>query len=244
MADSSTGSHRLLKADQLSETVATAGPAGRVYRFQDLRNKHDQLLSEAHNEAEAVLKAARAEAELIRQQTFETARQDGQDQAAGDLESEVEQRARQLVDERFSDQLNLLTAVTMQLQEIDETQAGRWQNMVVELAIAIAAKLLRRQLDLRPENVAGMVATALQLSAGSRRVEVRLHPQDLELLRGDQSLSASSGLSALPEDLLVVDKTLERGDCLVQTVDGRVDARLETLLERITIELLDVEDAS
>ena len=116
--------------------------------------------------------------------------------------------------------------------------------MVVELAIAIAAKLLRRQLDLRPENAAGMVATALQLSAGSRRVEVRLHPQDLELLRGDQSLAVSSGLSALPEDLLVVDETLERGDCLVQTVDGRVDARLETLLERIAIELLDVDDAS
>ena len=41
----------------------------------------------------------------------------------------------------------------------------------------------------------------------------------------------------------MADGTLERGDCLVQTVDGRVDARLETLLERITTELLDVDDA-
>ena len=240
MADSSNGGPRLLKADQLPGAV---GPVGRIVQFQDLRDKHDRLLSDARNEAEAVLEAARAEAELVRQRAFETARQDGREQAAGDLESEIEQRASQLVEERFGEQLSRFIAVTSQLQELDKTQLGRWQNTATELAIAIAAKLVRRQLDVRPENAAEMIATALQFSAGSRRVEVRLHPEDLEMLNGDQSLAVSSGLAALPEGLLVADGTLERGDCLVQTVDGRVDARLDTLLERITTELLDVDDA-
>ena len=240
MADSSNGGPRLLKADQLPGAV---GPVGRILQFQDLRDKHDRLLSDARNEAEAVLEAARVEAELVRQQAFETARQDGREQAAGDLESEIEQRASQLVEERFGEQLSRFIAVTSQLQELDKTQLGRWQNTATELAIAIAAKLVRRQLDVRPENAAEMIATALQFSAGSRRVEVRLHPEDLEMLNGDQSLAVSSGLAALPEGLLVADGTLERGDCLVQTVDGRVDARLDTLLERITTELLDVDDA-
>lgn len=244
MADSPNDAPRLLKADQLPETISASGPVGRVFQFQDLRDKHDRLLSDARSEAEAVLEAARAEAELLRQRAFETARQDGRERAAGDLESEIEQRATQLVEERLGDQLSLFTDVTRQLQELDETQLGLWQNTTTELAIAIAAKLLRRQLDVRPENAVEMVATALQLSAGSRRVEVRLHPEDLQLLCGDQALAVSSGLSALPEGLLVADGTLERGDCLVQTVDGRVDARLETLLERITTELLDVDDAS
>ncbi|MBO53316.1 MAG: hypothetical protein CMJ69_21360 [Planctomycetaceae bacterium] len=240
MADSSNGGPRLLKADQLPGVV---GPVGRIFQFQDLRDKHDRLLSDARNEAEAVLEAARVEAELVRQRAFETARQDGREQAAGDLESEIEQRASQLVEERFGEQLSRFIAVTTQLQELDKTQLGRWQNTATELAIAIAGKLVRRQLDVRPENAAEMIATALQFSAGSRRVEVRLHPEDLEMLNGDQALAVSSGLSALPEGLLVADGTLERGDCLVQTVDGRVDARLETLLERITTELLDVDDA-
>ena len=240
MADSSNGGPRLLKADQLPGAV---GPVGRILQFQDLRDKHDRLLSDARNEAEAVLEAARVEAELVRQQAFETARQDGREQAAGDLESEIEQRASQLVEERFGEQLSRFIAVTSQLQELDKTQLGRWQNTATELAIAIAGKLVRRQLDVRPENAAEMIATALQFSAGSRRVEVRLNPEDLEMLNGDQALAVSSGLSALPEGLLVADGTLERGDCLVQTVDGRVDARLETLLERITTELLDVDDA-
>ncbi|HAA61712.1 MAG TPA: hypothetical protein DCE39_12360 [Planctomycetaceae bacterium] len=240
MADSSNGGPRLLKADQLPGAV---GPVGRILQFQDLRDKHDRLLSDARNEAEAVLEAARVEAELVRQQAFETARQDGREQAAGDLESEIEQRASQLVEERFGEQLSRFVAVTSQLQELDKTQLGRWQNTATELAIAIAGKLVRRQLDVRPENAAEMIATALQFSAGSRRVEVRLHPEDLEMLNGDQALAVSSGLAVLPEGLLVADGTLERGDCLVQTVDGRVDARLETLLERITTELLDVDDA-
>ena len=161
----------------------------------------------------------------------------------GDLESEIEQRASQLVEERFGEQLSRFVAVTSQLQELDKTQLGRWQNTATELAIAIAGKLVRRQLDVRPENAAEMIATALQFSAGSRRMEVRLHPEDLEMLNGDQALAVSSGLAALPEGLLVADGTLERGDCLVQTVDGRVDARLATLLERITTDLLDVDDA-
>jgi flagellar assembly protein FliH len=241
MADSSNGGPRLLKADQLPGAV---GPVGRILQFQDLRDKHDRLLSDARNEAEAVLEAARVEAELVRQQAFETARQDGREQAAGDLESEIEQRASQLVEERFGEQLSRFVAVTSQLQELDKTQLGRWQNTATELAIAIAGKLVRRQLDVRPENAAEMIATALQFSAGSRRVEVRLHPEDLEMLNGDQALAVSSGLAVLPEGLLVADGTLERGDCLVQTVDGRVDARLETLLGRITTELLDVDDAS
>ena len=240
MADSSNGGPRLLKADQLPGVV---GPVGRIFQFQDLRDKHDRLLSDARNEAEAVLEAARVEAELVRQQAFETARQDGREQAAGDLESEIEQRASQLVEERFGEQLSRFIAVTSQLQELDKTQLGRWQNTATELAIAIAGKLVRRQLDVRPENAAEMIATALQFSAGSRRVEVRLNPEDLEMLNGDQALAVSSGLAVLPEGLLVADGTLERGDCLVQTVDGRVDARLETLLERITTELLDVDDA-
>ena len=240
MADSSNGGPRLLKADQLPGAV---GPVGRLLQFQDLRDKHDRLLSDARNEAEAVLEAARVEAELVRQQAFETARQDGREQAAGDLESEIEQRASQLVEERFGEQLSRFIAVTSQLQELDKTQLGRWQNTATELAIAIAGKLVRRQLDVRPENAAEMIATALQFSAGSRRVEVRLHPEDLEMLNGEQALAVSSGLAVLPEGLLVADGTLERGDCLVQTVDGRVDARLETLLERITTELLDVDDA-
>jgi flagellar biosynthesis/type III secretory pathway protein FliH len=89
-----------------------------------------------------------------------------------------------------------------------------------------------------------MVSAALQLSAGSRRVEVRLHPGDLELLTGDEALATSSGLSDLCDDLFVADPSLEPGDCQVRTTDGQVDARLETLLGRIATELLDRDEAA
>ena len=247
MAASHGETARLLKADQLPESVAAVAAvaaAGRVYRFQDLRAKHERLISDAGREAETVLEAARVEAESIRERVFETARQDGQDRAAADLETEVQRRAGELVDQRIGEQLGVLETAAARLGDSGEASVEWWQNTALTLAIAIAGKLLRRQLELRPEDVAGMVSAALQLSAGSRRVEVRMHPLDLELLTGDQALSTSSGLSTLPDDLLVADETLERGDCLVQTTDGRIDARLETLLDRIATELLDVDDVA
>ncbi len=244
MAASHGETARLLKVDQLPETIAAADVAGRVYRFQDLRDKHERMISDAGREAETVLEAARVEAESIRKQAFETARQEGWDRAAEDLETEVQRRAGQLVDERIGKQLGVLETAVTQLGDSGEASDVRWQNTALTLAIAIAGKLLRRQLELCPEDAAGMISAALQLSAGSRRVEVRLHPLDLELLTGDQVLATSSGLSTLPDDLLVADEALERGDCLVQTTDGLIDARLETLLDRITTELLDVDDAA
>lgn len=244
MAASHRETARLVKVDQLPAAIAAADAAGRVYRFQDLRDRHERMISDASHEAETVLEAARAEAESIRERAFETARQEGWDRAAGDLEAEVQQRAGQLVQERIGEQLSVLETATTQLGDSGESSVAWWQHTALTLAIAIAGKLLRRQLELHPEDAAGMVSAALQLSAGSRRVEVRMHPLDLELLAGDQALSTNSGLSTLPDDLLVADETLERGDCLVQTTDGRIDARLETMLDRITTELLDVDDAA
>lgn len=244
MTESRGETARLVKVDQLSELVASADAAGRVYRFQDLRDKHERMISDAGREAETVLEAARVEAQSIRERAFEAARQDGLESATEDLEAEIKQRARQLADERIADQIEVLRTAATQLSEPGESSTTWWQNIALTLAIAIAGKLLRRQLELCPEDAAGMVSAALQLSAGSRRVEVRLHPADLQLLTSDQALATSSGLSTLSDELLVADETLERGDCLVQTTDGRIDARLETLLDRITTELLDVDDAA
>ena len=138
----------------------------------------------------------------------------------------------------------MLETAVSKLSDSDEVTAARWQSTALTLAVAIAGKLLRRQLELCPEDAAAVVSAALQLSAGSRKVEVRLHPLDLELFRGDNSLSTSSGLSTIPDDVLIADDSLERGDCRVQTTDGQIDARLETLLERIAAELLDVDDVT
>ena len=172
---------RLVKVDQLPGTAVAADSSGRIYRFQDLRDKHERMISDAGREAETVLEAARAEAESIRQKTFEAARQDGWDRASMDLNDEVQRRASELVDERIGEQLRVLETAVSSLSDSDEVMAARWQSTALTLAVAIAGKLLRRQLELCPEDAAAMVSAALQLSAGSRQVEVRLHPLDLEL---------------------------------------------------------------
>lgn len=234
---------RLLKVDQLQESP-DGHRAGQVFQFRDLHEKYDRLLSDAKQEAAEMVETAEAEAESARQRTYDRARQDGWDRAAGDLDEEIEKRASLLADERIGKSLSALQQAQQKLEALAETSVARWQTTAVQLAVAIAGKLLRRQLEVRPEDAAAMVAAALQLSAGSECVEVRLHPDDLQLLQSHSELAAASGLSTIDAGCLVADQTVQPGGCLVQTTDGRIDARLPTLLDRITTELLDTDDVA
>ena len=38
---------RLVKVDQLPGTAVAADSSGRIYRFQDLRDKHERMISDA-----------------------------------------------------------------------------------------------------------------------------------------------------------------------------------------------------
>ncbi len=237
-----SGQTRLLKVNQLEHPGEDQ--AGRVFQFRDLREKYDQLLSDARREAVEMVEAAEVEAESTRQQTYDRARQDGWDRGAGDLDVEIEKRASLLADERVGELLSALREAEQSLEALAETSVARWQATAVKLSIAIADKLLRRSLELRPEDAVPMVAAALQLSAGSECVEVRLHPADLQLLQSHSELAGASGLSTIDAGCFVADETIQQGGCLVQTTDGRIDARLPTLLDRIATELLDTDDVA
>lgn len=109
------------------------------------------------------------------------------------------------------------------------------QTESVKLGIAIAEKLLRRVIANQPDCVLELVRNTLQWTDGQNSVRVRLNSKDCELV--EQHL----------EDLvrkhdqrieLIADEQLTRGDCVVEASNSLIDARIETLLSRITEELL------
>jgi flagellar assembly protein FliH len=70
------------------------------------------------------------------------------------------------------------------------------------------------------------VRSALRRAGESRKVTVRLHPDDA---RAVEAAVASRDLAAGAASVEVVaDAALERGDCFVETDFGTVDGRLET----------------
>jgi flagellar assembly protein FliH len=98
------------------------------------------------------------------------------------------------------------------------------ERALASLATEIAGALVRESYIADPERMGALVREAV-VSAGemARHIEVRVHPEDLQMLR--PLLPSVSGL--------VPDISLSRGDVRVHAEHVRIDARLATRLKRV-----------
>lgn len=121
------------------------------------------------------------------------------------------QRLRQLVDH-----------LARPLAGLDEAM----EHLLVDLAAAIAQRLLLEDLRVSPARVLELVQTALAgLPPQVRKLRIHAHPEDAVLLR--EQLFAPPQIDSLQ---IVDDRELQRGDCRLVTesslVDGRLDQRI------------------
>jgi flagellar assembly protein FliH len=111
---------------------------------------------------------------------------------------------------------------TQAARPLDALDAAVEQELA-QLALLVARRVIAHELATRPELIVQAVRqAAAALPAATRELKVRLHPDDLALLR---ELDAAE-----PHWQLVADATLARGDCLLQSERSRLDARVETRL--------------
>ncbi len=114
----------------------------------------------------------------------------------------------------------LLEAFDRQTEQLDAQLA----DAVARTAVQLAAQVLRHELAVQPEAVAGVASEAVHaIMLSSRHVVVHVHPQDLPLVAegADEALAARGAR-------LVADATLARGDVRVDSDVGQIDARVET----------------
>jgi len=165
------------------------------------------------------LAAARAEAEQIRAE----ARAEGF--AAGRAEGIEHGRA-----EAQSAAGALLEAVRG-VEEIRVQTADSVERDAIDLALALAGKIVLATLQIRPELVVEVVQGALRRVAGQRRISIVVNPADLETVRA--SLGDLRGQSAAVEHWdLQPDARVAVGGAVVRTAEGEVDASVATQLER------------
>lgn len=95
------------------------------------------------------------------------------------------------------------------------------EQELAQLALVVARRVIAHELAIRPEAIGQIVREAVAaLPAASRDLRVRLHPDDLVLLR---ELEAAE-----PHWQLVADPALARGGCLLESASSRLDASVET----------------
>ncbi|RDI97732.1 flagellar assembly protein FliH [Dyella solisilvae] len=168
------------------------------------------------------------ELEALEQQ----AREEGY--AAGHAEGMA--AARDLVNARLAKLDALLGSAHRPLRAMDEMV----ELELARLAMTVARQVLSHELRTTPDLVVEAVRQAtLALPAATGKLRVRLHADDLNLLR---SLDVAES-----NWQLVADPTLQRGDCVLESERSRLDARVETRLAAVVDAVLgadaDDEDA-
>jgi len=175
----------------------------------------DEALERAMAEREA---RWRAEMEAARKQAFEQGLEEGRRQAGAQLEAVLGRLARSIEE---------IAGLKARLRIEAERE-------VVELAVAVARRVLRRELHVDPEALLGLVKAAMEKASQREMTEVRVHPSHAALVR------AHLARIGAPEAIEVVaDASLEPGAVILETARGVIDASLETQLEEINRGLTD-----
>jgi len=103
------------------------------------------------------------------------------------------------------------------------------EHEVVKLALAVAARILRREAQMDPLLLTGAVRVALGQLAASTSVRLRVPPAELDLWT--ESVAHLPGLSVRPQ--ILPGDGMRLGDCVVETDLGSVDLGVRAQLSEI-----------
>ena len=153
--------------------------------------------------------SANAEARLaqVREEAFAA----GQRAATASVEPVIE---------RLAKSLESLAEVRAQLRKQAETD-------LVKLTIAIARRVLRRELSVDPDALQGIIAAALDRLQVRDISKVRLHPSQEGPVRRHLE---NAGVTAIE---IVADSSLAAGDLLFEASRGTFDASIDSQLREI-----------
>lgn len=117
-------------------------------------------------------------------------------------------------------------------REFDALQP-RLAEAVAGVAVEIARQVLRTELSTEPAVINGVAQQALAaLVHSARHVQLQLHPLDLPLVR-----EGSAEQLAARSAMLTANPALARGDCIVESDLGTLDARVATRWAQATANL-------
>jgi len=218
-----------------------------VLDLGDLRRQGETIKQRARDEAARIIADARAEAARL----TENAAAEGHQQGLAQGRAEGLEQGRQ---QGHAEALQQTAEGLRKLQEAWINAGQQWdaerramvldaRQSLLELAVTIAEKVTRRVPTVDPSVVVDQVAAAIEHVVRPGDVKIRIHPEDRPLI--EEALPEMARSFAAAEHVQLVDDAgIERGGCIVVTRRGRIDATLDTQLNRLVDALLPSRDTA
>ncbi len=109
-----------------------------------------------------------------------------------------------------------------------------------QLAVAIARKIIGRELSLNPKVISDIVGRSIKLAQIKGACRIRVNPTDYDLLAPMWEAIPSFQQPSQSWEL-TPDEHVDRGGCLIEVSGGTVDGQLDTQLAQITAAFEDIE---
>ncbi|HTW66603.1 MAG TPA: FliH/SctL family protein [Bryobacteraceae bacterium] len=156
------------------------------------------------------------------------------DQARRDAFAEGLAAGRQQAEEQFRPAAQGLAQTLESLARLRETIREEATADLVHLALSIATRVIHREVAVDPDALAGLVKAAFTKIQSREISRVRMHPTLEGLVR--KALEESGASKSL---VLTADANLKPSEVLFETVQGTLDASVETQLREIERGLFD-----
>jgi flagellar assembly protein FliH len=171
-----------------------------------------QLIRAVEQEAEQILLSAREVAQQIEREAYRDGRTKGEREAKEEMRRKLEPVEA------------MLKEACSQVAAVRQAVIRHAEGEVLDLAVAIAERVLRSEITARRDATLPIVGAALQAARGRKVLAIRVNPNDYEVLADRRS----ELLGSMDSARLVPDGEITPGGCVVEVDTGLVDARVES----------------
>lgn len=196
-------------------------------RTQRLQNIKEHITDEARIEAKKIIEGANREIEAQKGQL---------DQARGLAEEEGRKLGR---DAGYQEGKDERARLLKQIEEILDTAKRKRDQIikaaeeeVVNLAVLVAGKVIKREVKEDKQVAASNVKEALKKLTAKEEITIRVNIDEVAVVEEhkDEFLAQAKGLRTIT---FKEDSSIERGGCRIDTDFGSIDATISTQIEEI-----------
>lgn len=225
--------HSISAVPWMQELPPSSGsPSGFVPEWTPDNPAEESRSGPEPGDAALALRAKQLEAQLTEQQSALEQWQAQQPQLLREAATRGRQEAEQFAQARLEQEIQpWLQRMAQTIEDLLHTKRRFIEDseeQVVRLSVAIARRILYREIQVDPEALLGLLRAAIGKSELREVHRVLLHPLDR------QALGPHLQRMDLPARVEVIaDNTLERGAVIIESATGLLDASVSTQLDEV-----------
>lgn len=135
-----------------------------------------------------------------------------------------------------------LRSACNQLATLHETILRNNLEEMHNLVMLIAEKVIRHSITEQSDTILATIEDAIRLAVKSEEFQIRVHPDDLEIVR-QKKKEIIDDISGLDNIVLKADNSVDRGGCILESANCTVDATIGGQLQIINESLVSSHEA-